>query len=97
MAATLPATENGGSQGLLSLFSLKGKTAIVSGGSSGIGLAIVEILAEAGANVAVLYNSNKVAIESANDVAERYSVKCKYRTFVRSRFIMEIHTNHNIF
>jgi NAD(P)-dependent dehydrogenase (short-subunit alcohol dehydrogenase family) len=79
MAASLSSAENGGhSWGILSLFSLKGKTAIVSGASSGIGLAIVEILAEAGANVAILYHRNKTAIESAKTIEQRYKVKCRY-------------------
>jgi sorbose reductase len=43
---------------VMPLFSLKGKTAIVSGAGAGIGLAVAEALAEAGANVAIWYNSN---------------------------------------
>lgn len=59
------------------LFSLKGRTAIVSGAAAGIGYAIVQALAEAGANVAIWYNSNKIAEKSAADVAEQYGVTCK--------------------
>ena len=36
----------------MSLYPLQGRTAIVTGGSSGIGLACVELLLEAGASVA---------------------------------------------
>ena len=48
---------------VLPLFSLKGKTAIVSGAGAGIGLAVAQGLAEAGANVAIWYNSNKEVFE----------------------------------
>jgi glucose 1-dehydrogenase len=43
---------------------LKGKSAIVTGGNSGIGMAIVLALAEAGANVAIDYVSNPDAAEA---------------------------------
>ena len=42
---------------------LKGKTAIVTGGSRGIGRAICESLAKAGANVAVVYSSSSEAAD----------------------------------
>jgi sorbose reductase len=64
------------SSGIFSLFSLKGKTAIVSGGISGIGLAIVEVLADVGANVAILYHKNREeAIESARTIGQWSGVK----------------------
>lgn len=37
--------------------SLKGKVAVVNGAADGIGLAVSEAMAEAGANVALWYNS----------------------------------------
>lgn len=62
----------------LSLFSLRGRTAIVSGvAATGIGYAIAEILAEAGADVAVLYNRNTSAIAAADTIARTYLVRCK--------------------
>ncbi|KAL5614178.1 hypothetical protein BROUX41_000016 [Berkeleyomyces rouxiae] len=64
------------SKRVLPLFSLKGKTAIVTGSAAGIGLGVVEAFAEAGANVAIWYNSNKKAEEVAATVAQEYGVKC---------------------
>lgn len=49
---------------------LKGKTAVVTGGSRGIGEAIVYKLASMGANVAVIYAGSRAA-------AERVCEKCK--------------------
>ncbi|KAE8148361.1 hypothetical protein BDV25DRAFT_131307 [Aspergillus avenaceus] len=62
---------------VLSLFSLKGKTAVVTGAASGIGLSVVHALAEAGANVAIWYNRNEKAIEEAANVETKYAVKCR--------------------
>ena len=42
---------------------LTGKTAIVTGGSRGIGRAIAEQLAQAGANVAIIYAGRTEAAE----------------------------------
>jgi len=63
---------------VLPLFSLKGKTAIVSGAAAGIGFAVVEAFAEAGANVAIWYNNNKVAVERAAEIEKTYGVKCRH-------------------
>jgi short chain dehydrogenase len=62
---------------VIPLFSLKGRTAIVSGAGAGIGLAVAEAFAEAGANVAIWYNSNKKAIDRAADIEKEYGVKCR--------------------
>ena len=56
---------------------LKARIALVTGGSSGIGLAVAHALAEAGANVAIWYNSNKKAIAEAENIEKTYGVKCK--------------------
>ena len=63
---------------VLPLFSLKGRTAIVSGAGAGIGLAVANALAEAGANVAIWYNSNKKAIERAKEIEQTYNVNCEW-------------------
>lgn len=60
---------------VLPLFSLRGKTAIVSGAGTGIGLAVAQGFAEAGANVAIWYNSNKKALDRAADIEKTYGVK----------------------
>ncbi|KAF2172743.1 hypothetical protein M409DRAFT_62455 [Zasmidium cellare ATCC 36951] len=70
-------------ESVLSLFSLKGKTAIVSGSGAGIGYAVVQAFAEAGANVAIWYHGNKEAIKKAKAIEETYGVKCRaYQTDV---------------
>ncbi|GAE00245.1 sorbitol utilization protein SOU2 [Paecilomyces variotii No. 5] len=62
---------------VMPLFSLQGRTAIVSGvAKAGLGFSIVHVLAEAGANVAILYNRNKEAIEGAEIIRRTYGVQC---------------------
>lgn len=80
---------------VLPLFSLRGKTAIVSGAGDGIGLAVAEALAEAGANVAIWYNSNKKAVERAADVERTYGIKCKWRDSIDSWLQIPTSTRHN--
>lgn len=67
-----------GNSRVLPLFQLTGRTAIVSGAGAGIGLAVAHALAEAGANVAIWYNSNKKAIEEAANIEKTYGVKCRF-------------------
>lgn len=65
------------------LFSLRHKTAIVSGAGAGIGLEVARALAEAGANVAIWYHSNDSALDRAADIEKAYGVKCRaYRVDV---------------
>lgn len=71
---TVPPPNNG----VMSLFSLKGRTAIISGAGAGIGLAIAKAYAEAGANVAIWYNTNRETIETAAAIEKTYNVKCTF-------------------
>ena len=59
----------------MDLFSLKGKVACISGASSGIGAAVAEAFAQAGADLAVWYNSHPALVETARDLANTYHVR----------------------
>ena len=50
---------------------------LVTGGGGGIGLDAAKAMAEAGADVAITYNSSKKAVERAQDIADTYKVKAK--------------------
>ncbi len=57
---------------------LKGKTAVVTGGSRGIGKAIAYKLASLGCNIAVIYAGNAVSAENVCDECKReYGVNAK--------------------
>lgn len=64
---------------LLGMFSLKGKTAIVTGSGAGIGLQVAHGLAEAGANVAMWYNTNTKCPERAAEVAQKHDVQSMFQ------------------
>jgi len=62
---------------VLEQFKLSGRVAVITGGADGIGLAVAEAYAEAGADVALWYNSNKAAITRAEELAKQHNVKAK--------------------
>ncbi|TQV92454.1 sorbitol utilization protein SOU2 [Cordyceps javanica] len=71
--------------GVMSLFSMTGKTAVISGAGAGIGLAVAKAFAEAGANVAIWYNSNDEAVAQAASIQKTFNVTCKaYKVDVTS-------------
>lgn len=59
----------------LSRFSLKGKTAIVTGGTSGIGRTVADHLASAGANIFVISRHQDACDRVAAQISSDYGVK----------------------
>ncbi|KAK5709344.1 hypothetical protein LTR17_019857 [Elasticomyces elasticus] len=71
---------------VLDLFSLKGKIAAVTGGSRGIGLEVARGLAEAGADVAIIYHTSTDATQTAEHLASTTGVRVQaYQSDVTSR------------
>ncbi|KAF7630649.1 putative short-chain dehydrogenase [Aspergillus flavus] len=60
---------------VLEQFKLNGKVVVVTGAADGIGLAVAEAMAEAGANVALWYNSNDAAIKRGEELAKDHGVR----------------------
>lgn len=58
------------------LFSLKGKVASITGSSAGIGYAVAEAYAQAGADVAIWFNSHP-SHDKAEDLSKKYGVRCR--------------------
>ena len=58
----------------LQQFRLDGRTAIVTGGSKGLGLAMAAGLASAGANLLLISRNDAVATEAAEAIAQQYQV-----------------------
>lgn len=54
---------------------LKGKVAVITGGSRGIGAAIAEKYAKSGANVAIICSSSVESAENVREKCESYGVK----------------------
>ena len=70
------------------------KTAVITGGSRGIGLAIAKKLAEGGANIAVLYVGDESEGKAAKAELEQYGTKveqyfCDVSDFEKSKAVCE--------
>jgi len=62
---------------VLDQFKLEGKTALIVGGNRGLGLAMAQALAEAGATIAIAARDEKTNKESAESIRASYGVDCQ--------------------
>jgi sorbose reductase len=80
---------------VLSQFSLAGKIVAVTGGARGIGLEVVRGMAEAGADVALIYTSTLDAPELAAQIAKETGRRIQaYKSDVTSRSEIAATINH---
>lgn len=63
-------------QSILDLFKLHGKTALVVGGNRGLGLAMAQAMAEAGATIAIAARDEKMNREAESLIQSSYKVQC---------------------
>ena len=63
-------------QSILDLFKLHGKTALVIGGNRGLGLAMAQAMAEAGATIAIAARDEKMNREADALIQSSYKVQC---------------------
>ena len=62
---------------VLEQFQLRGKVVAINGAADGIGYAVAEGMVEAGAHVAMWYNTNDAAIEKAAALAKKHGAKVR--------------------
>lgn len=58
-------------------FNMKGRVVVITGASEGIGYAAAEAMVEAGADVALWYNSNDAAISKGEALAKKYGIQAR--------------------
>jgi len=57
--------------------SMKGRLVCITGASDGIGFAVAEAMAEAGANLALWYNSDNAAVSKGAQLASKHGIRVK--------------------
>ncbi|CUM68087.1 uncharacterized protein PRCAT00005804001 [Priceomyces carsonii] len=73
------------SDSIFEMFSMKGKTVIITGASGGIAHEVARGLAEAGADLSLWYHSNPAALKLAEELKQKYGVKSEaYKVDVKS-------------
>jgi len=73
---------------------LKGKTAVITGASRGIGRAVALMMAESGADISVIFSGNEAAANEVIESAEKFGVKakayqCDVADFSQSKIVCE--------
>lgn len=73
------------SDSVFEMFSMKGKTVIITGASGGIAHEVARALAEAGADMSLWYHTDTAAVKLAEELAKKYGVRAKaYQVDVKS-------------
>lgn len=81
-------------------FSLKNKTAVITGGGSGIGKAMSETFAEMGATVHILDMNEEAGAQTANEISKKYTAAYFYKCDVSKyenveNVLKEVHAVNN--
>jgi len=64
-------------QSILDLFRLNGQTALITGGNRGLGLAMAQALAEAGANIVIAARDEETNRQAEESLKARYDIECR--------------------